>query len=253
MPNDTTEDKSVDMEFIGEAPSQRGEARTRGISRVRGIDNLAIGEATVVQHEDAIGQSHGLIDVVRNEHNRRPVPRNELGNERLHLYALQRVERRERLIEEQQLWLAHEGPRQGSTLRLTTRQRRGPIALTPGKTDLCERALNASAGVISLREADGAQQRTINWRSLSLVSGSLTYRTVDAAAMIVVPMRKTGPIKYQASRASKIMPHAAPSESAWSANGARNTTRVSTPKITANVLTTFIIRSRHRDRCPQGE
>ena len=64
------------------------------------------------------------------------MPRAELGHEAVHPDAGQRVERAERLVEQQQRGLAHERPGQRGALRLATGEGLGPVARVVGEADL---------------------------------------------------------------------------------------------------------------------
>ncbi len=91
------------------------------------------------QHEDAVGQDHGLFHVVRDEEHPGVVPAAQVGHEILHAQAGQRVEGGEGLVEEQELGFANEGPGQGHALGLATRQRAGPGIGSPSRPTSRER------------------------------------------------------------------------------------------------------------------
>ena len=78
------------------------------------------GHAALSHHEDAVGEHDGFIHVVRHEQDRRAMPLEQCSDEGLHLQPSQSVQRREGLVEEQQLWLAHQGTRECHALRFAT-------------------------------------------------------------------------------------------------------------------------------------
>ena len=74
------------------------------------------------------------------------VARAELGHEAVHPDARQRVERAERLVEQQQRGLAHECARQRGALGLAAGERLGPVVRVVGEADLLERRARLALG-----------------------------------------------------------------------------------------------------------
>ena len=80
-----------------------------------------------IHHHDAISQRHGLDLIVRHVHHRRPelpVQRRDLATQ---LQAELRVEVRQRLVEQKDLRLAHDGPSDGHALPLPTGELSRPV------------------------------------------------------------------------------------------------------------------------------
>jgi len=119
----------VDAELGQEQGTQFDEALVAAQPRAGDVDDEIEGDAAVGEHEYAIGEQHGFVDVVRDQQNSGMVPGAELLDEGVHLDAGERVERTERLVEQQQVGLAHQGPSQRGALRLASRQRLGPVVL----------------------------------------------------------------------------------------------------------------------------
>ena len=65
-------------------------------------------DATVDEHADAIGERRGVLEVVGDEERRHPQLSQELVQLRAHGAARVRVERRQRLVEEEDVRLARE-------------------------------------------------------------------------------------------------------------------------------------------------
>ena len=68
-------------------------------------------------HHDAIGQHHRLVDVVRDQNQRRPRIGPEIEQMVLQIDAGECIERGERFVEQQQLWFGDEQPRQRRAAR----------------------------------------------------------------------------------------------------------------------------------------
>ena len=78
------------------------------------------------------------------EQDRGAVSRTEVRDQLLHLETGQSVKCREGLIEQQQLWFAHQCARERDPLRLSRRECRGPHVGVRRQTDLIERAIAAA-------------------------------------------------------------------------------------------------------------
>ena len=94
-----------------------------------------------MQDADPIGESRGLVEVVRSEKDRRVVLVPQIADERLHLPFAADVETRRRLVEEQQHRRGQESARDGDLL------------LHPAR-ELLERLVQPA-----LRDAEPAQDR----------------------------------------------------------------------------------------------
>ncbi len=78
------------------------------------------------QHDDLVGQRHRLDLVVRDVDHRRAELLVQLGDLEPHLDAQLGVEVGERLVEEEHLGLAHDGPADGDALALAAGELLGP-------------------------------------------------------------------------------------------------------------------------------
>ena len=118
---------------------QLGETGTAERPWSRQVDPVVERDAAVGEHDDAVREDDRLVDVVRDEQHRRLVHGAEVPDQLTHLDAGQRVERGERLVEQEQLWLSHQGPGERDPLRLPARERRRPCLLPLAQPDLVER------------------------------------------------------------------------------------------------------------------
>ena len=75
-----------------------------------------------MQHHDLVGHGHGLDLVVGDIDHRVAELLVQLGDLHPHLHAQRRVEVRQRLVEQEDLRLAHDGPPDGDPLPLPARQ-----------------------------------------------------------------------------------------------------------------------------------
>ena len=116
------------------------------------------------QH-DPVGQQHGLLDVVRDQHHRPRFGAQRLGEPRLRLRAGEGVERRERLVQAQQRAAGEQRAQEGDALAHAAGQRRGAGLLEPGEAELLEARVRLAAGLglgFAL-DADG-QRRVVERR-----------------------------------------------------------------------------------------
>src|SRR5919112_2191391 len=109
-------------------------------------------------HDDGpVGERHGLLHVVRDEHDGRarllPQPEQMLVQAR----AGEGVERREGLVEEQYLGIRHEGARDGDALLLAARQIARPAVGMFDQADLVERMCDAG---LALRRTHAVQSES---------------------------------------------------------------------------------------------
>ncbi len=116
----------VDAEGFEQFAAECGERRIGAVPRVLELDPSITAEAAAVEHEHAVGEHDRLVDVVGHEQHGGSVPAAQLAEQAVHLQPRERVERAERLVEQQQLRLAHERPGQCDALRLAARQGDGP-------------------------------------------------------------------------------------------------------------------------------
>src|SRR6476620_12410330 len=107
----------------------------------RDIDAEILGDATVLDDQHAIGQRHGLGDVVRHHDRGKTLIVPDPLEQPLHLYPRQGIKGAERLVEREHAWLADQRSRQRHALLLSARQHRRPLRPLFGETDLDECAL----------------------------------------------------------------------------------------------------------------
>ncbi len=82
------------------------------------------------------------------------MPRPKLRHQALHTQPGQRIERPERLVEQQQFGLANQRARQTYTLRLSARQGRRPGVDTVAQGDFIERLDRSAASVVLESDRD---------------------------------------------------------------------------------------------------
>ena len=138
-------DATVRRRRAAVAPGQHALDRPawRGPSRPRPAASSAI--AAVLEHQHAVGQRHCLDHVVRDQHGGEPVARPDPRQQVVHLHPGQRVERAERLVEQQQPRPADQGAGQRHALALAAGQHGRPVAGTIGQADIGQRRLGALA------------------------------------------------------------------------------------------------------------
>jgi hypothetical protein len=78
--------------------------------------------AAGVERHDAVGEEHGLVDVVRDEKRRAAIAGDEARELVLERRACERIERAERLVEEQEARLGREAARDGDALAHAARE-----------------------------------------------------------------------------------------------------------------------------------
>ena len=93
----------------------------------------------LVEHEDAIGEKQGFIDVVRHQQDCGSMGFPERGDKRLGLEPGERVQRREGFVEQKQLGLANKRPSQRRALRFATRKGQRPGMETMRQTHFRQR------------------------------------------------------------------------------------------------------------------
>src|SRR5450432_899729 len=83
---------------------------------------LVVGDAPAAQHDDVLGDGRGRVEIVRDEHD--DAPRVALGRELgLEPRRARGIERRRRLVEQQELGLVQEGAREREALGHAARER----------------------------------------------------------------------------------------------------------------------------------
>ena len=92
-----------------------------------------------------------LVDVVGDEQDGRPVPAPQLEHQLVHLDAGQGVEGAERLVEQQQVGVADQGPGQRDALGLAAGERQRPGVVLVGEPDLVERRAGPLDALAPLR------------------------------------------------------------------------------------------------------
>ncbi len=148
-----------------------GGARARPRSRQRHLE-IEVDDA-VAQHDHAIGEHDGFVDVVRDQERREPLLLPEPLDQPLHADARERVQRPEWFVEEQEIRLRKQGAREGDALLFAARegsrkvlgvvaeshvleQRKGVgrSLLAEPEQDVVERALPGQEAVILKNHAD---------------------------------------------------------------------------------------------------
>ena len=111
-------------EPVQQADAQGGEGRCAAVARARRGVGRVEHDPAAVQHQHAVGERDGLVHVVRDEQDGRVVTLPEVEHQRVHPQPRQRVQRRERLVEQQQARRADQRPGQRRPLGLPAPVRR---------------------------------------------------------------------------------------------------------------------------------
>ena len=101
----------------------------------------------LVEHQHAVGERQGLVDVVGHQQDAGAVALPEVEHQAVHRDAGQRVEGAERLVEQQQLGAADERTCQRGALGLAAGERERPGLGALGQPDLVERGERGLARV----------------------------------------------------------------------------------------------------------
>ncbi len=109
-----------------------------------------------LQDQHPVGQRDGFVDVVGHEQHTEAVLTPEVEQQRAHAQPGQRVERAERLVEQQQVRLGHQRTGQRNPLRLTTGQRQRPHLGAVGEADVGQRTVGAGL-LLGLRQPAAGQ------------------------------------------------------------------------------------------------
>ena len=168
----------------GAGSAKRGRAASAWVGQVDGDVER---DAAVGEDDDPVGERDRLVDVVGDEHDGRAVPLVQLLQQPVHADAGQGVEGAERLVEQQQLRLAHEGPGQGDALGLAARQRARPRPGLVGQPDLLEGGAGRGGGaddgrpMITLRSTRCHGSRRGSWNTTARRSGTRTRPSTSAS------------------------------------------------------------------------
>ena len=135
---------------------QRRERQVAAVARPR-LGHVHAGHdrrRSLAEDHDAVGQVERLVDVVGHQHHGGAQATAGVGEQVLHSQPRQRVERGERLVEEQHLGVADQRPRQRDALRHAPRElvRVGP--LEPHQPDQFQQCLGGRA----IGQPAGAEQ-----------------------------------------------------------------------------------------------
>ena len=118
----------------------------------------------MTHHEDTVGERDGLIDVMRHQQHARPVLGDQFTDEIMHADPRQRVERGEGLVQQQQLWFLHQGPRQRDALGLSAREIARPVVKTLAETDFGKRRSSPRVRVRSGEPQRNIAPKRIPWK-----------------------------------------------------------------------------------------
>ena len=110
------------------------------------LDLDGVGDPAVLHDQHPVGQLDGLFHVVGDQQHPESVTAPQLEQQRAHGKPGQRIQRPEGLIEQQQLGLGHQRPRQRYPLCLAARQRQRPRLGMVFQADLGQRLLGALPG-----------------------------------------------------------------------------------------------------------
>jgi len=115
---------------------------------------VILADFAVFDQDHPVGNGHGFADVVGYQQHGETMLLPEAFDQLLHLDAGQRIQRAQRLIEQQQTRLMNQRTRQGHTLLLATGQGRRPLIRTLGQADRFERFQRLGTPVALEAEAD---------------------------------------------------------------------------------------------------
>ncbi len=144
----------LDAELAEQLGTQPGEGRVGLRAAGAEVDAGVVAYDAAVEHDHAVGQDDGLVDVVGHQQHGGLVHLAELAQQRVHPDPGQRVEGTEGLVGEQQLGVADQRAGQRGALLLTAGQLVRPRLLPAGEADLGERLLAPLAGVAGAQAQD---------------------------------------------------------------------------------------------------
>ena len=133
-----------DIGIADEAGGERG--GRRAVDRLGGADLL---DATLVQHDDAVRQGHGLALVVRDIDEGGAGLAVDAAQLRLHFEADRQVEGGERLVEEQHLRTLHQHAGEGHALHLSAGQLVTAAALVAFEPNQGQRLAHAARDLVA--------------------------------------------------------------------------------------------------------
>lgn len=145
----------MDAEVGEEAAAQGDEGGVAGVAGPCDGDGDVGDEPTVAQDGDPVGEAYRLVDVVGDEQDRGVVDAAELADEVLHTEPGQRVERGERLVEEEKFGLPDQRPCQRDALGLAAGQGGRPGVGMTVEADLGEGPQAGRPGRRPARQPDG--------------------------------------------------------------------------------------------------
>ena len=132
---------------------------------------------TVREDEHPVGERDRLVDVVRDEQRRGMIAVAQLPQQRVHAEARERVERAERLVEQQQPRLADERAGERDALGLAARQRARPRVGAARDADLVERGERVRPSrprnpISTLRQTRCHGSRRWSWKATARSGGA---------------------------------------------------------------------------------
>ena len=152
---------------------------------------MSVVDATAPHDDDAVGQGDGFVDVVGDQQHGGAMPAAQLANQFVHAQPGDRVQRRERLIEQNEFRVGHEGSRQRDPLCFTTGKFLRPCPFASGEIDLAQRRPGSPIGVCAVQaQRDVAQHALPRKQSIGLEHHRALGRHLDAATVRLVESRQ---------------------------------------------------------------
>ena len=108
-----------------------------------------------LEDQHPVGQFDRLVHVMGDQQDAESVPAPQVEQQRPHGQPGERVQRAERLVEQQQLRFGHQCARQRNPLRLTAGQSQRPGLGVVGEADLGQRPLAARSGRLAGQRGAG--------------------------------------------------------------------------------------------------
>ena len=145
---------------------------------------MGVADPAVAHDQDAVGERDRLVDVVGDEQHRGMVLPAQLADQVVHPDPGDRVQRGERLVEQDQLRFGHQGARQRHALRLTARKLFGPGLFAIGKMDVGQRFASPLFGIRSPQsQGDVAKNALPRQQPVALEHDRTLGGNLDAAAV----------------------------------------------------------------------
>ena len=157
---------------------QRGERRVAVRARPRQRHRLVERDRVVFDQDHAVSQRHGFGHVVRDQQRGEAVLLPQRFDQAVHLDARERVERAQRLVEQQQARPVHQRARQRHALPLAARQHRRPIVRTVAQPHLLERLHRAHE-----RASGGQAERHVVDHALPRQQARILEHDADVGAL----------------------------------------------------------------------